>query len=324
MKQSIIRIAKPIGYTAVALIAAAAFLAASPEGWAGLKSALAGEKDGTTCNMGAKQASGPSSCSMKAKSASAAKEGATCSKSAKLTQASSKGDTCCASGKDAAAKSAGTCPMSGKTEGAATPAVDKGSETCAMTKTAEAGACSKSAGGETCPMAKTAEAGACATKAAGDACCEGKDILSVAKSHEDFSTLMLAAEKAGVIGAFSCTEPKTVYAPTNDAFKKIPAEQWTALLEDKEQLSAILARHIVHGVVTAEDLKKLSATKVGDGKELSVSTCSKSGTVSIGNAKVVRSEVASNGMIYAIDTVLMPEAKTAAAAPADAVKVATK
>ncbi|MBX7257874.1 MAG: fasciclin domain-containing protein [Candidatus Hydrogenedentes bacterium] len=202
-----------------------------------------------------------------------------------------------------------------------------------MKKTAEAGACSKSASGEACSAAKTAEAGACASKAAGacatkaaeGACCEGKDILSVAKSHEDFSTLMLAAEKAGVTESFSCTEPKTVFAPTNDAFKKIPAEQLTALLEDKEKLRAILARHIVPGVVKAEDLKKLTSTKVGDGKELPVSTCSQSGTVSIGNAKVVRTEVASNGMIYALDSVLMPEEKTAAApAPEEAVKVATK
>lgn len=312
MKQTIIRIAKPIGYAAVAVIAAGAFLAASPEGWSTVKSALAGSSEGSTCNMDAKQAKG-GTCSKKDGKAVASKDGATCSKSEKTAQAaaSSKGG-CCAEGKDAAAKSAGTCPMSGKTEGAVTPAVNKTGEACAMKKTADAGTCSK-------------EAGACAAKTAGDACCEGKDLLSVAKGHEDFSTLMLAAEKAGMTGSFSCKEPKTVFAPTNDAFKKIPAEQWTALLEDKEKLHAVLARHIVPGVVKAEDLKKQTTAKLGDGQELPVSTCSQSGTVSVGNAKVVRSEVASNGVVYAIDSVLMPEAKTAAApAAAEAVKVATK
>jgi uncharacterized surface protein with fasciclin (FAS1) repeats len=226
------------------------------------------------------------------------------------------GDGCCAGTKAAAAKNSGTCSMTGKAM------AGKDAGTCPMS--GKAGAMpavdTKADCGE-CPFAKQMAQGS--ARGASTA----KDLLNVAVADGDFSTFILAAKAAGVINEFQGVEPKTIFAPTNEAFRKLSPETWAALLQDTEKLRAVLARHIVPGIVKAEDMKSMTAAKLGDGQECAVSTCPKSGTVSLGTAKVTRTNIAaSNGMIQAIDTVLLPETMTANAAQpqADAVKVAAK
>ncbi len=134
-----------------------------------------------------------------------------------------------------------------------------------------------------------------------------KNIYDTAASTEMFSTLT-AALKAG--GKKEMLEedkgPFTVFAPTDDAFKKLPAGTVEDLLkpENKEKLGKILAYHVVKGKVMAADVKTMEAESA-EGSKLNVKV--EDGKVMVNDAKVVKTDImASNGVIHVIDTVLMP------------------
>ena len=134
-----------------------------------------------------------------------------------------------------------------------------------------------------------------------------KDIVAVASSAGSFNTLVAAVKAAGLVETLQGPGPFTVFAPTDEAFAKLPTGTLEDLLkpENKEKLTAILTYHVVPGKVMAADVKTMKAKTV-NGKELDVKAGSKG--VTIDNAKVVKTDVAaSNGVIHVIDTVVLPK-----------------
>jgi uncharacterized surface protein with fasciclin (FAS1) repeats len=139
----------------------------------------------------------------------------------------------------------------------------------------------------------------------------GKTVVDIAAGNSDFSTLVAAVKAAGLAETLSGSGPFTVFAPTNEAFKQLPAGTLTSLLkpENKQALADILTYHVVPGEVMAADVKP-GKVKTVNGAEFTVST--DNGTVTItdarGNtAKVVKTDIAgSNGVIHVIDHVLLP------------------
>jgi uncharacterized surface protein with fasciclin (FAS1) repeats len=122
-----------------------------------------------------------------------------------------------------------------------------------------------------------------------------------------FTTLVAAIEAAGLQDALAGKDELTVFAPTDEAFKKIPQEDLQALLADKEALTRVLLYHVVAGDVTSKDVMKLKSAKTLEGDEIKIDT---SKGVKINNSTVTKADVmASNGVIHVIDTVLMPPAK---------------
>lgn len=138
------------------------------------------------------------------------------------------------------------------------------------------------------------------------------DIVDTALSSGNFSTLAAALGAAGLIGALKSEGPFTVFAPTDEAFAKIPPQALSELLqpENKAKLTAILTYHVVPGKVSAHEVANLVSATTLQGQTLKIS---KQDGVKINDAKVIAPDVeATNGVIHVIDTVLMPA--TAAAA----------
>ncbi|NJR20448.1 MAG: fasciclin domain-containing protein [Hyphomonadaceae bacterium] len=133
------------------------------------------------------------------------------------------------------------------------------------------------------------------------------DIVAVAASNPAFSTLVAAVGAAGLAGTLQGPGPFTVFAPTNDAFAKLPAGTVDNLLkpENKAQLVAILTYHVVPGKVMASSLTgKTTSVATAQGANVSINGLD---GVSVNGAKVIIADVpASNGVIHAIDTVIMP------------------
>jgi len=137
---------------------------------------------------------------------------------------------------------------------------------------------------------------------------ETKDIVDVAASNDDFSTLVAAVKAAGLVETLKGEGPFTVLAPTNAAFAKLPAGTVENLLkpENKDQLTAILTYHVIPGNNPASTVVTLDSAATVNGQSVSISV--NDGTVSINNATVTATDVeASNGVIHVIDTVLIPE-----------------
>ena len=133
---------------------------------------------------------------------------------------------------------------------------------------------------------------------------QAKDIVDTAVAAGDFKTLTVALEKAGLIDTLKGTGPFTVFAPTDAAFAKVPKKDLDALLADKSKLVAVLTYHVVPGSVMAKDVKA-GKVKTVQGSDLTVST---SGGVKVDNANVVKTDiVADNGVIHAIDSVVLPK-----------------
>ena len=129
------------------------------------------------------------------------------------------------------------------------------------------------------------------------------DIVDTAVSA-GFNTLVAAVKAAGLVGTLKGEGPFTVFAPTDEAFAKIPADALNALLADKEALRKVLLYHVVAGKVTAADVVQLSSATTAQGSDVMIDA---SHGVRINNATVVMADVmTSNGIIHAIDTVLMP------------------
>ena len=136
---------------------------------------------------------------------------------------------------------------------------------------------------------------------------ESKNIVQVASSVDAFSTLVTAVKAAGLVDTLSGPGPFTVFAPTNDAFAKLPKELLESLLkpENKATLTKILTYHVVAGSVTAADVVKLTTAKTVAGEDIMIKV--DGSTVMINDAKVTQADVmASNGVIHVVDTVLIP------------------
>jgi uncharacterized surface protein with fasciclin (FAS1) repeats len=135
-----------------------------------------------------------------------------------------------------------------------------------------------------------------------------KDIVDTAAAAGTFNTLAAALQAAGLADTLKGKGPFTVFAPTDEAFNKLPAGTVESLLKpaNKEKLKAILLYHVVSGDVTAAEVMKLSSAKTLNGQDLKVKV--NDGTVMVNDAKVVKADVlASNGVIHVIDTVLLPK-----------------
>lgn len=133
-----------------------------------------------------------------------------------------------------------------------------------------------------------------------------KTIVEVAQAAGNFTTLVAAVKAAGLVDTLSGIGPFTVFAPTDDAFAKLPQGTVESLLDDKEKLTAILTYHVVSGKVMAADVVKLHTAKTVQGQELTIKV--DNGKVMVDNANVVKTDIeTSNGVIHVIDTVLMPK-----------------
>ena len=135
-----------------------------------------------------------------------------------------------------------------------------------------------------------------------------KDIVTTAVDAGSFKTLAKALTEAGLIETLKGDGPFTVFAPTDDAFAKLPKGTLEALLKDKESLKKVLLYHVVAGNVTSAEVVKLKDAKTVEGSNVMIKV--KDGNVMINNAKVTTADVkASNGVIHIIDTVLLPPTK---------------
>lgn len=136
---------------------------------------------------------------------------------------------------------------------------------------------------------------------------KAQDIVAVASGAGSFNTLVAAVKAAGLVETLQGTGPFTVFAPTDEAFAKLPKGTVEDLLkpENKAKLAAILTYHVVAGKVMAVDVKTMKAKTV-NGQELDSKVAA--GAVTVDNAKVIKTDVAaSNGVIHVIDTVVLPK-----------------
>jgi len=135
-----------------------------------------------------------------------------------------------------------------------------------------------------------------------------KNIVEIAASNGNFNTLVKAVKAAGLVDALSGKGPFTVFAPTDDAFAKIPKENLEALLKDKNELKKVLLYHVVKGDVSSGQAKGLSEAKTLSGDNINfhnkglIKRC-----FAVKDACITQPDIkASNGVIHVIDNVLIP------------------
>ena len=134
------------------------------------------------------------------------------------------------------------------------------------------------------------------------------DIVQTAISAGNFTTLATALTEAGLVDALKGEGPFTVFAPTDDAFKKLPKGALDNLLKDKEALKNVLLYHVVSGNVSSKDVVKLDKATTLNGSDIKIKTVD--GKVMINDSQVTTADVqASNGIIHVIDSVLLPPTK---------------
>lgn len=132
------------------------------------------------------------------------------------------------------------------------------------------------------------------------------DIVDTAVAAGSFKTLVTAVQAAGLVDTLKGAGPFTVFAPTDEAFAKLPAGTLDAVLADKAKLTAILTYHVVSGKVLAKDVVGLNgkSAKTVQGGELAINTTN---GFKIGTATVTKTDIeCSNGVIHVIDSVLIP------------------
>src|SRR5450755_2868442 len=135
-----------------------------------------------------------------------------------------------------------------------------------------------------------------------------KDIVDTAVAAGSFKTLAAALQAAGLVDTLKGKGPFTVFAPTDEAFAKLPAGTLENLLkpENKQKLVAILTYHVVPGRVLAAQVTKMNSAKTVNGESLAIS--SNDGSVMVDDAKVVQTDIlCSNGVIHVIDSVMLPK-----------------
>lgn len=132
-----------------------------------------------------------------------------------------------------------------------------------------------------------------------------KDIVDTAVAAGSFKTLATALKAAGLIETLKGAGPFTVFAPTDEAFAKLPAGTLDALLKDKAKLTAVLTYHVVAGKVMAADVVKLKSAKTVQGSNVTIDATK---GVKVDGANVVKTDIAcSNGVIHVIDSVILPK-----------------
>jgi len=132
------------------------------------------------------------------------------------------------------------------------------------------------------------------------------NIVDTAVAAGSFKTLVAAVQAAGLVDTLKSAGPFTVFAPTDEAFAKLPAGTVESLLGNIPQLTKILTYHVVAGKVMAADVVKLHSAKTVEGSEVTIDVSS--GGVKVDNAKVVQTDiVCDNGVIHVIDSVILPK-----------------
>lgn len=147
-----------------------------------------------------------------------------------------------------------------------------------------------------------------ATTAAPARAQQSKDIVDTAVAAGSFTTLAKALQAADLVATLKGPGPFTVFAPTDEAFAKLPAGTLDTLLkpENKDTLRRILTYHVVAGEVRAADVVKLSSAKAVSGDTIAVNV--KDGKVHVNDANVVKTDIqATNGVIHVIDKVILPK-----------------
>ena len=135
-----------------------------------------------------------------------------------------------------------------------------------------------------------------------------KDVVDTAVSAGSFNTLVAAVQAADLVDTLKSEGPFTVFAPTDDAFAKLPAGTVEDLLkpENKDKLKAILTYHVVSGKYMAKDVATMKMAETVNGQSVMISM--DAGTVMVDEAKVVQADIeCSNGVIHVIDTVILPK-----------------
>jgi len=136
---------------------------------------------------------------------------------------------------------------------------------------------------------------------------QGKDLVETAVAAGSFKTLATALEKTGLVATLKGKGPFTVFAPTDDAFAKLPAGTLDKLLANPEQLKAILLYHVVSGEVLSAQASKLNSARTVNGADIRISAMGQG--LMINNAHVTTADVkATNGVIHVIDAVILPPA----------------
>jgi len=133
------------------------------------------------------------------------------------------------------------------------------------------------------------------------------DIVDTAVSADDFNTFVVAVKAADLVDTLKSEGPFTVFAPTDEAFGKLPEGTLDDLLkpENKAKLASILTYHVVAGKVMASDVVNISQAQTVNGESLSITTSG--GTVKVDNANVITTDIeCSNGVIHVIDAVVLP------------------
>jgi len=145
---------------------------------------------------------------------------------------------------------------------------------------------------------------AAAVVAVSIATAQAQDIVDVAVGAGSFNTLVTAVKAAGLVDTLKGAGPFTVFAPTDEAFAKVPKETLDALLADKDRLTAVLTYHVVSGLVMSKDVSA-GKVKTVQGSELTITT---DGGVKVDDANVVKADiVTTNGVIHVIDAVVLPK-----------------
>ncbi|MCM3881141.1 MAG: fasciclin domain-containing protein [Vicinamibacterales bacterium] len=142
------------------------------------------------------------------------------------------------------------------------------------------------------------------------AAADTKDIVDTAVAAGSFKTLAKALQAADLVATLKSSGPFTVFAPTDEAFAKLPAGTLDTLLkpENKAKLQRILTYHVVSGRVMAADVVKLHSAKAVSGDTITI--VANAGGVTVDNAHVVKTDIATtNGVIHVIDTVILPKDK---------------
>lgn len=145
---------------------------------------------------------------------------------------------------------------------------------------------------------------------AGSAKAANADIVDIAASAGSFNTLVAAVKAAGLVDTLKGEGPFTVFAPTDEAFAKLPAGTVDELLkpENRGKLTAILTYHVVPGRVTANQVVTLTEAKTVQGQSVKIAV--RNGNVMVDGAKVIKTDImGSNGVIHVIDSVILPAAK---------------
>ena len=132
------------------------------------------------------------------------------------------------------------------------------------------------------------------------------DIVDTAVAAGSFNTLVTAVKAAGLVDTLKSAGPFTVFAPTDEAFAKLPAGTVEGLLKDTAKLKKILLYHVVSGKVMAADVVKIKSAKTVEGGSAKISA--KGGKVMVDAANVVKTDIGcDNGVIHVIDAVIMPK-----------------